>query len=220
MNKIKSFYSKVNLNLIKEFLFIGISNLLVIVLGISLFVILKSTNYIVLTVIIFIFLNIILLYRYILINKKIDLNNLSEISNSFMYFYLDINNKVKPIEALTNMKSHCSISMSDNVVLLLDEIKKDKTFSPFIKFSNKYPSVIVEKLMLSIYELISNYNETNINVFNNSYKEYKDKVEEIYFKSYKNQFSFITLTPVIGVMIITIIVIISTILLARGYLNG
>lgn len=220
MNKIKNFYVKLNLNFTKELILIITLNVLTLVLGISLYILLKSINYIVLMFIVFIFINAILIYRYILINNKCIFANLNEVSNAFMYFYLDINNKVKPLTALENIKSHCSISMSDNLVLLLDEIKVDKSFTPFIKFSNKYTSIIVETVVLSIYQLVNEYNLDNVIAFNKAYKEYKSKVEGIYSKTYKKQFSFITLTPVIGTMVITIIVIIATILLIRGYING
>jgi len=220
MLKIKKFFAKLNLNFIKEISLIIISNLLILVFCVSLFIIFKSSNYIILLVILIIFLNVALLYRYILINNKINLNNLTEIKEAFMYFYLDINNNLNPIVALNNMKNHCSIAMNENIVLLLDEIKNDKSFTPFIKFSNKYHSIIVESLILSIYQLINDYSSKNILNFNNSFKNYKNKVDEIYSKTYKNQFSFITLTPVIGTMVITILVIITTILLVRGYING
>jgi len=220
MKIIKSFYNNLHLNLIKEIVLIIVSNLLSLVLGISLFIIYKSFNYIILMIIVFIFLNAILVYRYILIKNKIDLENLNEVSNAFMYFYLDVNNKVSPIKALNNVKSHCSINMSNDVSLLLDEISKDSTFSPFIKFANRYPSVIVESLLFTVYRLIAEFNEQNILSFNACYKEYKNKVENIRSKNYKKQFAFITLNPVIGTMIITILVIISTILLVRGYING
>jgi len=220
MDKIKIIFNKLNLNYVKEITLIAVSNFLTLGLGISLYVIYKSINYIILMFIVFVFLNLIITYRYLLIKNKNITNSLNEISDAFMYFYLDINNQITPIDALNNMKSHCSINLSDNIALLLDEIKKDKSSSPFIKFAKKYPSIIVESLVFSIYQLINDYSIGNIVNYNNCYKEYKNKIENIHSKNYKKQFGFITLTPVIGTMIITILVVISTILLVRGYING
>lgn len=219
-NKINLFFKNISLNKGKELALLFLVNIFVISLCLALFILFKNFNYIVLLIISFLISNSCLVYRYIHLFNKNRLKALKEIEVSFTYFYLDINSGIKPLVALNNVKSHSSVRLSENIVFLIDEIKKDVSIRPFIKFINKYNDKNVEDLIIAVYKLINSYTPMNIKAFNTIFNNYQNKIDLINDKYTKNQFSFITLTPLIGTAVITIIVIISVILLTRGYING
>ncbi len=220
MRKIINFYKRLHLNYIKEIIFVSLLNIIAVVGCISLYILFKQMNYLIILPIVFLILNACIIYRYIYLLNKINLDNLNSINDSFMYFYLEINNQIQPLEALNNVKSYSPITISENLTLLLDEYRKENSVNSFIKFANKYYSLAIEDLMVAVYEVVSNPTNKKINDFNKSFKEYINRVDVITSASHKKQYSFITLTPVISTGIVLIIVIISTVLLVRGYING
>lgn len=220
MKKITDFYKRLHLNYLKELIVISLMNVIAIVGCISLYALFKQINYLIILPVVFLVLNACIIYRYIYLLNKINLDNINAINDSFMYFYLEINNQINPLEALNNVKSHSPITISENLTLLLDDYKKENSVNAFIKFANKYHSLEIEDLMVAVYEVIANPTEKQIKEFNKNFKEYINRVDGITSSSHKKQYSFITLTPVISTGIVLIIVIISTVLLVRGYING
>lgn len=138
----------------KEFTILIVGNLISL-LGIIISVILlKSTSYIGVFIGISIIFSALFLNRYDSKFDVINQKNLEDFTNLFSYFRIYICNGFSVYSALKEIKTFANPSLRELLEKLIREIDEDKSVQPFVKFAKNFNDVIVEEMMISIYQII------------------------------------------------------------------
>lgn len=80
--------------------------------------------------------------------------NLEEFCNLFAYFKIYIHNGYNVYSALKEISKFANNSLKKLLDELIHEIDVDKTIEPFVKFAKKFNEIIVEEMMLTIYQMV------------------------------------------------------------------
>ena len=154
MKKLKEKMLFLGLNPKKEFLIILIADLSFLAIGLTLFFLLKELIYGVTFVgVIFIF-DLAFLSRYSRQINDINTKNLQEFSVIFGYFRIFIRNGYSVYSALKEIVNFANPRLKNFLEELITEIDEDKTVQPFVKFAKRFNEIIVEEMMISIYQMI------------------------------------------------------------------
>ena len=115
---------------------------------------------------------------------------------------------------------YSSIFMDESINSLLNQIDVDKSVGPYINFALRFDNRIIESLMLSIYQMVDNgensgqFNEFAI-LFNNIEKDYQSsKIEDK-----KRKLDTLDSLPLVGAGGITIILAMSILSIVGDLIN-
>lgn len=145
----------------KELLIFGIVNGVLLAVGITLFIILKNPIILVFSGVFVGIFSILYLSRYGSTIEKINTENLVEFSELFSYFRIYIKNGYNVYNALKEISSFANKNLREMLEVLLEEIDSDKSVKPFINFANNFNEIIIEELMISIYQMIDDGEQSN-----------------------------------------------------------
>lgn len=136
------------------------------------------------------------------------------------YFEVYIQNNNNVYQSFNQLIPYCSSWMKDKVETLLNEIDTDKSVQPFINFANNFQQLSSHSLMLSIYQMVDQgENSDQLMQFNVIFDELsrnrnKEMVEQK-DKSLSNMSTF----PLIGAGLITINLTISILSILGDLIN-
>ena len=154
MQKLKEKMVYLGFNPKKEFLKLVIVDLALIICGISLFLLSKSLFYMFAILGISVLFTIVYLTRYGNQIDKENALNLEEFCTLFAYFKIYIHNGYNVYSALKEISKFANKSLKKLLDELIHEIDEDKTIEPFIKFAKNFNEIIVEEMMLTIYQMV------------------------------------------------------------------
>lgn len=140
----------------KEMAFILLINILVIAIGAVGFYFLKTIIALVIAVIVLIIANFLLFSRYGTMEKYRQKEHLNELISLLSYFEIFITNKNNVYTSFRLLIPYCSGFMEEAITTLLNQIDMDKSVGPYINFAQKFDSHLIESLMLSIYQMVDN----------------------------------------------------------------
>lgn len=140
--------------------------------------------------------------------KKEERNN--EFISLLAYFEIFIVNRNNVYKSFESLLPYCSTWMKEKVSNLLKEIDHDKSVSPFINFSKNFSYLVIQNVMISIYQMIEQGESRNSLVqFDYIFTSLSDtlyhEMIERKNKSVDNLNSF----PLFGAGIITIVLTLS-----------
>ena len=97
--------------------------------------------------------------------------------------------------------------MKGNIETLLREIDNDKTVQPFINFASKFKALIIESVLISIYQMVeqgeSNYASNEFSVLFQQLSR-SHQLEKIQNK--EQSFEIVNSFPLIGAAMLTVII--------------
>ena len=148
--------------------------------------------------------------RYSSLESKKKKEHVDELISLLSYFELFISNKNNVYTSFKMLIPYASTFMDEAINNMLNQIDVDKSVGPFIDFANKFDNRVVESLMLSIYQMVDNgensgqFKEFAI-LFNNIEKDHQiTKAEEK-----KRKLDSLDSWPLFGAGAITIILAMS-----------
>ena len=100
--------------------------------------------------------NFLLFSRYGTLQRSREKEHLDELISLLSYFEIFITNKNNVYMSFRLLLPYCSGFMDEAINSLLNQIDMDKSVGPFITFAQKFNSHLVESLMLSIYQMVDN----------------------------------------------------------------
>lgn len=100
--------------------------------------------------------NFLLFSRYGTLQRSREKEHLDELISLLSYFEIFITNKNNVYMSFRLLLPYCSGFMDEVINSLLNQIDMDKSVGPFITFAQKFNSHLVESLMLSIYQMVDN----------------------------------------------------------------
>lgn len=164
--------------------------------------------------------NFLYLSRYGSLESQREKEHVDELISLLSYFEIFISNGNNVYTSFKMLIPYSSTFMEEAINSMLNQIDVDKSVGPFINFAAKFNNRIIESLMLSIYQMVDNgensgqFNEFNI-LFSNISKEHENSLIE----NKKRKLNSLDTWPLVGSGAITIVLAISILNIIGDYIN-
>lgn len=219
-SKLKNTIDFVGLSYKKETTKIILINSLFIISGVISYLFLRN---LILIIIIFVLLGVLdffLLTHYDDMKRAILRNRENELIAIISYFEVYIQNNSNVYQSFLKIIPYCSDWMKERIETLLAEIDEDKSVQPFINFANSFQSLSIHSLMLSIYQMVDQgENSEQLLQFSIVFDELaKNRNKEIIEQKEKS-LSNMSIFPLIGAGLITITLTISILSILGDLVN-
>ena len=221
---IKRFKDKIllaGLNPKKEFWIFVSVNFSLLVAGVLLFVFLKDIIYSAIVLGLMFIFSLLFLARYSKRISQKNTENLQDFATLFGYFRIFIHNGYSVYSALKELLNFANPDLEKGIQNLLDEIDSDKSVQPFIKFSKQFNEIIIEELMISIYQLIDDGESSDYLIqFELIFDKFSEILYSKYLKSKDSKLATLSSAPLIGSCFLIVVLTIGIINIIGGLING
>ena len=221
---IKRFKDKIllaGLNPKKEFWIFVSVNFALLVVGVLLFVFLKDLIYSAIVLGLMFIFSLLFLTRYSKRISQKNTENLQDFATLFGYFRIFIHNGYSVYSALKELLNFANSDLEKGIQNLLDEIDSDKSVQPFIKFSKQFNEIIIEELMISIYQLIDDGESSDYLIqFELIFDKFSEILYSKYLKSKDSKLATLSSAPLIGSCFLIVVLTIGIISIIGGLING
>jgi hypothetical protein len=219
-NKLKELIEFVGLSYKKEMLKIALINVAILLAMVLVFLFSKNTIFLIIIFIGLLLLDFFLLTRYSDKKKMILKNRENELIAIISYFEVYIQNNNNVYQSFNQLIPYCSDWMKERIETLLKEIDEDKSVQPFVNFANNFQELSTHSLMLSIYQMVDQgENSEQLLQFNVIYDELaKNRNKEMIEQKDKSLSSMSTF-PLIGAGLITVSLTISILSILGDLIN-
>lgn len=220
MKKINSFLQSLNLNFKKELCLYLFTNLIFIGLAIAIYILTNNLFFLSIIVLLDVFCNIALIMRYSFIKDKI----LKSHEDEFIYFiqYLEIflSNGYNVYSSFIAIKSFMSYWMQDRIDELTLAIDQDKTVAPYINFSKNFKTPIVSNVMMNIFQMVNQGEDVKkLEQFDLLFIRFFENHQELETIKTKKSMDNLSIFPLIGAGIITIMLIVGVVIIMEDMIN-
>lgn len=221
MNKLKAKIINLNMSVNKEIVRFVIIAVVLIAGFVSAALLMK--NYVILLFLIAVLVLFSYFYfsRYKTIEKKRRQENLTEFANLFTFFRIYLKNGFGVYTSLREITTFANPSLKELLEKLLQDIDLDKSITPFIEFSHSFDELIVEEMMISIYQMIDDGSDSNyLTQFELIFDKFSDILHhnEIVLKD--KSLANLTSSAIIGSAYLIIIISVGVINLLGVMFNG
>ena len=209
-NNLKQTIEFVGLSYKKEILKIVLINIVLLIGAVLVYLFLDNLIYAIMIFVGLCLLDFFLITRYN--DKKLTIlkNRENELVAIISYFEVYIQNNNNVYQSFAQLIPYCSDWMKEKVETLLSEIDKDKTVQPFINFAHNFQQLSSHSLMLSIYQMIDQgENSEQLLQFNVIYDELAKNRNKELIDQQDRALSNMSTFPLIGAGFITVTLTIS-----------
>lgn len=221
IKKFKSQMLQLGLNLKKEGLILLITNLILILGGVATYFVIKQLLYPAVCLAIALLFDVVFLTRY---SKQIDgknIENLQDFATLFGYFRIFIHNGYSVYSALKELLNFANNDLKNYLNTLLNSIDEDKTVQPFVDFARHFNEIIVEEMMISIYQLIDDGETSDyLMQFELIFDKFSDLLYQKYLRGKDSKLGTIGSAPLIGSCFLIIVLTIGIISVIGELVNG
>jgi hypothetical protein len=195
--------------------------ILMLVLGnVLMFVFLKQP----LLNIVSIILSLIIIYvtfnSYLTRKEKLIKNRIDEFVSVISYFEIFIKNNFNVYVSIQSLLPYCSDWLKEKLNKLLKNIDNDKSVQPFVDFAKEFNNSIIENLMISIYQMIEEGENTeSISQFSLLFKNIDKNHNEEQLTKHLNALDSLNIFPLIGASSVTILLTLSVLSIVGDIIN-
>lgn len=221
MKKLVSKIEQLGLSVRKEFIILGAVNLLCLI-GIVLSIILLKN-----LVISAFFLGIAIVFSILYINRydakiaEIKKQNLDEFVNLFSFFRVYIDNGYNVYSALKEIATFANSSLASLLYKLISEIDEDKTVQPFVNFAKNFDDIIVEEMMISVFQMIDDGEQSEyLKQFEMLFDKFSDLIYKKRLENKNKKLGTICSTSLIASCYLIIVLTIGIINILGDLING
>lgn len=208
MKKLKNKIENLGLNYKKEMIMFFIGFSLIVLLALVSLIILKNALSSLLAFLLLFIFTFVYFYRYSAMEDSKKAKNIDNFIEYFSYFRIYIFNGESVYSALEKTLEFSDYQIKGYVEGLISEINDDKTIAPFMRFSNFFNNKLIEEIMISIYEMIENGNDSNyINQFTSLFEDFKLRTNKENEAKRLGKFDKYTMSSLVGSGIIMIILV-------------
>lgn len=199
MKKLKSRIINLRLSYKKEITTGLAISIFLILLGVAGYLLLNSMIYLVSGLLLFLLFNILYFSRYSKMEEgQKDLAKRDFVS-LFTFFKIYLHNGYSVYTALKEIQSFADHDLATYLSELIREIDEDKSITPFIHFGRKFDDLIIEEMMISIYQMIDDgSNPTHLSQFDAIFSKVSDLAYEKELEKKKNGLASMSSFPLIG----------------------
>ena len=220
MNKFCDRVSKLGLSPKREIWIAVIFNLIIIAFGALGYWYFKSFIYPGIAGAFLVLFNIIYFTRYHRIEEKIIDETKQEFVMIFTFFKIYVHNGYSVYSALKEISGFANQTLASYIDELLTDIDKDKTITPFIKFGRKFNDLIIEEMMISIYQMVDDGSDSS------SLKQFEmifGKISEVSYEKEiskkRNGLASMSVYPLIGSGILILMITFGIITIMGDMIN-
>ena len=219
-NKLKEVIEFVGLSYKKELLKISLINIGLLIAIMCIIFFLKNLIFMIIALVGALLLNFFLLTRYSDKKKMILKNRENELIAIISYFEVYIQNNNNVYQSFNQLIPYCSEWMKERIEMMLKEIDEDKTVQPFINFANNFQTLSTHSLMLSIYQMVDQgENSEQLLQFNAIYDELAKNRNKEMVEQKEKALSNMSTFPLIGAGLITVSLTISILSILGDLIN-
>lgn len=209
-SSIKETIDFVGLSYKKELLKIILINITLLVGAVLVYLLLDNLIYAIMLFIGLCLLDFFLLTRYNDKKQTILKNRENELVAIISYFEVYIQNNNNVYQSFAQLIPYCSDWMKEKIETMLSEIDQDKTVQPFINFANNFQQLSSHSLMLSIYQMIDQgENSEQLLQFNVIFDELSKNRNKEMVNQQDRALSNMSTFPLIGAGLISVTLTIS-----------
>ena len=221
IKKLKKQMLELGLSPKKEIIILLIGDLLLLVAGIVIFILLKQVLYTAISLGLLFMFDLVFLTRY---SKQIiakNTENLQEFAVIFGYFRIFIHNGYSVYSALKEITNFASEHLKKSLQKLIEDIDKDKSVQPFVDFARQFNEIIIEEMMISIYQLIDD-GETSeyLNQFELIFDKFSDLLYQKYLRAKDAKLGLLSSAPLIGSCFLIVVLTLGIITIIGDLING
>ena len=159
--------------------------------------------------------------RYKGVERKQKETDLLEFVNLFTFFKIYLKNGFGVYASLKEISNFANESLKEKIEKLLQEIDEDKTVTPFVNFASYFDELIVEEMMISIYQMIDDGSDSNYLI---QFELIFDKFSELLHKKQLDNkdkgLSNLTASALVGSAYLIIVITIGVVTLLGDMING
>ena len=190
----------------KEFIKIIAINLLVIALTVIATLFLKQMMVIFGGVFLVVIANYVIFSSYLNRKRLMLMDRENEFITIIGYFQFFITNSYNVYQALQSLIAYSSPWMEEQIQTLILEIDNDKSVKPFVNFANKFSSKVTNNVMLSIYQMVDEgENSIHMLQFNALFQQLSRSHQKELIDSKERSLSSLSTLPLIGAGAITVL---------------
>ena len=146
--------------------------------------------------------------RYASMKERIYLERESEFLKVISYFKIFITNNFNVYQAFEALLPYSSSWLKEQIEKLLVNIDEDKSVRPFIDFSKLFNNLLIENVLLSIYQMIEEgENSNNLNRFSLLFDDIEKANQEALELKKEKSLDSMNAFPLIGAGYITIVLV-------------
>ena len=209
-NNLKQTIEFVGLSYKKEILKIVLINIVLLIGAVLVYLFLDNLIYAIMIFIGLCLLDFFLLTRYNDKKQAILKNRENELVAIISYFEVYIQNNNNVYQSFAQLIPYCSDWMKEKIEIMLAEIDNDKTVQPFINFAHNFQQLSSHSLMLSIYQMIDQgENSEQLLQFNVIFDELSKNRNKEMVNQQDRALSNMSTFPLIGAGLITVTLTVS-----------
>ena len=160
------------------------------------------------------------LSRYSSLERKQEKEHVDQLISLLSYFEIFISNGTNVYTSFKMLIPYAEIFIQDAINAMLMQIDVDKTIGPYINFASKFNNRTIESLMLSIYQMVDNGENTiELSEFNLLFNNIKEKHFDEMIDSHKKSLDLFNSFPLIGAGAITIVLSLCIVSIIGDYVN-
>ena len=219
-NKLKELIDFIGLSYKKEMSILIVINVTFIIAAALIYIFLRNVIYSVLVVVGMAVVDYFFLSRYGDKKKMILKNRENELIALISYFEVYLKNNSNVYQSFVQLIPYSSDWMKDKIEELLKEIDNDKTVQPFINFASNFQMLSVHSLMLSIYQMVEQgENSEQLTNFSLIFDELSSARNKEIIEKKEKSLSNMSTFPLIGAGLITITLTISVLSILGDLIN-
>lgn len=217
---IKQTMQFLNLDFKKEILKIVLIFLALLVINTVVFLFVEQTFVLILTLLTSIALLYLYISRYSSLKSKIYSDREDEFLKVISYFKIFLTNGFNVYQAFEALLPYCSSFLKEEVEKLLISIDEDKSVQPFIDFAKLFDNLLIENILLAIYQMIEEgENANNLSHFSLIFDDIAKSNQEILEQKKEKSLDTMNIFPLIGAGYITIVLIFGVFTIIGGLID-
>ena len=221
MNKIRYNIELAGLSFKKEMIILSALNVAFIGVGIAVVLLLKSPLFIAFVLFFAILIDYLYISRYQLIINSQNNDVGIEFIALLPFFRTYLRNNYSVYQALKELIEFSGPTLQERLSKLIEDMDSDKSVTPFINFASKFSSNNIEQLMISIYQLIDEGNDSPYLVqFESIFSKLRDDYYKTLLEKKEKGLANTTMFPLIGSGLLIVMISFGVIQVIGDMING
>lgn len=153
--------------------------------------------------------------------EKNNSNNIEEFAILFNYFKIYVHNGYSVYASLKEIQLFANEDLKNLLQKLLNEIDEDKSVQPFINFSSNFNDIIVEEMMISIYQMIDDGEQSNyLTQFELIFDKFSETLYQKNLRAKDSKLGTLSSSPLIGSCFLIVVLTIGIVNAIGVMING
>ena len=147
--------------------------------------------------------------------------NIRNFVSIFTFFRIYINNGYNVYTALKEISNFANTYVMERLSELIHEIDEDKSVVPFVNFAHHFDELIVEEMMISIYQMIDDGSDSNYLIqFELIFDKFSELLHTRELNAKDKSLSNLASSSLVGSAYLIIMITVGVVTLIGEMLNG